>query len=70
MGSSIVMMWIAFSWFIFLRTAARVVDLPDPVGPVMSTMPLRSWAISLRWGGNPRSSIVGIRDGMTRSTIE
>ena len=52
-GSSIVMMWIGFSWFIFLMMAARVVDLPDPVGPVTSTIPLRSSAIWLSWGGSP-----------------
>ena len=50
--------------------AASVVDLPDPVGPVTSTMPLRSRAISLSCAGSPSSSTVGTLLGMTRSTIE
>ena len=50
--------------------AARVVDLPEPVGPVTSTMPLRSLAISLSCAGIPSSSTVGILFGMTRSTME
>ncbi len=41
-GSSIVMMWMAFSRLSLLMMAASVVDLPEPVGPVSSTMPLRS----------------------------
>ena len=69
-GSSMVMMWTALSWLILLMMAARVVDLPEPVGPVTSTIPLRSLAISLSWAGMPSSSTVGTRFGMTRRTIE
>src|SRR4029450_13671934 len=50
-GSSIVMMWMALSWLILLMMAARVVDLPEPVGAGTSTMALGSVAISLGWGG-------------------
>lgn len=38
-GSSMVMMWLARSWFILSITAASVVDLPEPVGPVIKTRP-------------------------------
>ena len=69
-GSSMVMMWTAFSRLILLMIAASVVDLPEPVGPVTSTIPLRSLAISLSWGGMPSSSTVGILLGMTRRTME
>jgi hypothetical protein len=69
-GSSMVMMWTALSWLILLMMAARVVDLPEPVGPVTRTMPLRSLAISLSWGGMPRSSTEGTRLGITRRTME
>ena len=64
------MMWMALSWLILLMMAARVVDLPEPVGPVTSTMPLRSLPISLSWGGIPSSSTVGILFGITRRTTE
>ena len=50
-GSSIVMMWIGFSSLIFRMIAARVVDLPDPVGPVRRTIPFLSSAISLSTRG-------------------
>ena len=69
-GSSIVMTWIGFSRLILLMMAASVVLLPDPVGPVTSTMPFSSLAISLSWGGIPSSSTVGTLLGMTRSTME
>ena len=68
MGSSMVMMW----HFLFLLTwstmAARVVDLPDPVGPVTSTRPLGRIASSSTTGGRPSSSAVGMRMGMLRNT--
>ena len=64
------MMWTALSRLILLMIAARLVDLPEPVGPVTSTIPLRSFAISLSWDGIPSSSTVGILFGITRSTIE
>ncbi len=48
----------------------EVVDLPEPVGPVTSTMPFRSIAISLSCGRDPSSSTVGILFGITRRTTE
>ena len=69
-GSSMVMMWMAFSLFSLLMMAARVVDLPEPVGPVTSTIPFRSLMISLSCGGSPSSSTVGTLLGITRSTME
>ena len=47
-GSSMVMMWQAFSSLILFKIAASVDDLPLPVGPVTSTMPLRRWAASAK----------------------
>lgn len=38
-GSSMVRMWPCSSSFLWLTIAASVVDLPEPVGPVTSTMP-------------------------------
>ena len=64
------MMWIGFSWFILWMMAARVVDLPEPVGPVSRTMPFLSFAMSLSCTGSPSSATVGIAFGITRSTIE
>ncbi len=49
--------------------AASVEDLPDPVGPVTSTMPFLRLAISARCDGRFRSAIVGIFVAMTRITI-
>ena len=45
------MIWMGFSPFILLITAASVVDLPDPVGPVTRTMPVRLFRdlFQLRW---------------------
>ena len=65
-----VMMCIDFSRFILLMMAARVVDLPEPVGPVTSTIPFRSWAMSPSTGGMPSCSMVGILLGMTRMTTQ
>src|SRR5947209_7562652 len=50
-------------------TAAKVVDLPDPVGPVTSTSPFLRPAISLRTPGSLKSSHCGGRGGMTRITM-
>ena len=47
---------------------ARVVDLPEPVGPVTSTSPLVSWQSAWTSGVMPISSTVGIADGITRKT--
>src|SRR5258708_40324171 len=70
MGSSMVMTWMLFSELILLMMAARVVDFPEPVGPVTRTIPFRSFAISLSWDGIPSSSMLGTRFGITRSAIE
>jgi hypothetical protein len=63
-------MWIARSRFMRSTIAASVEDLPDPVGPVTSTMPRRKETMSPSDGGSPRSSNVGIDIGMSRMTIE
>ena len=65
-GSSIVTMWIARCWFIRSTIAASVEDLPDPVGPVTRTMPLRSGTIDASTSGSRRSANVGTFIGMTR----
>jgi hypothetical protein len=70
MGSSMVMTWMLSSRLILLMMAARVVDFPEPVGPVTRTIPFRSPAISLSWSGIPSSSMVGTLFGITRSAIE
>jgi hypothetical protein len=68
-GSSIVTMWtarLALTWSIM---AARVVVLPDPVGPVTSTRPR---GFSARWaitGGRPSSAIDIAPSWTRRSTI-
>ena len=49
--------------------AASVDDLPDPVGPVTSTMPFFRAATSASDAGSLSSAIVGIRDAITRMTI-
>ena len=49
--------------------AASVDDLPEPVGPVTSTMPFLSSAISLRTGGRPRLASDGMVGAITRITI-
>ncbi len=49
--------------------AASVDDLPEPVGPVTSTMPFFSDAMSASAAGRLSSPSVGIFDAMTRMTI-
>ena len=49
--------------------AARVEDLPEPVGPVTSTMPLRSPDMFCSSAGKLRSANVGTALGITRITI-
>ena len=49
--------------------AASVDDLPEPVGPVTSTMPFLSDAISASDAGRFSSASVGMRDAITRMTI-
>ncbi len=66
MGSSTVMMC---SWRVRLArstSAARVVDLPDPVGPVTSTKPRGSDAKFPITGGMPSCSMLLISKGITR----
>ena len=50
--------------------AASVVDLPEPVVPVSSTIPRSSSARSLITGGSESSSIVLIWCGIARQTSE
>ena len=50
--------------------AASVVDLPEPVVPVSSTIPRSSSASSRMTGGSESSSIVLIDTGMARMTSE
>ena len=69
-GSSIVTMWrrrVELMWSII---AASVVDLPEPVVPVSSTMPRSSSASSRMTGGRVSSSIVLIATGIARMTSE
>ena len=46
--------------------AARLVDLPEPVGPVTSVSPLGWDTASLSEGGSPRLSQLGTSLGITR----
>ena len=48
--------------------AAKVVDLPEPVGPVTSTKPFSALAIFLKISGASSSSSVGMLLGMVRNT--
>ena len=50
--------------------AASVVDLPEPVVPVSSTIPRCSSASVRITSGRPRSSIVRTWKGIARSAIE
>ncbi len=49
--------------------AASVDDLPEPVGPVTSTTPFFSAAVSPRTGGSFNSARVGMFEAMTRITM-
>jgi hypothetical protein len=69
-GSSIVMMLDDSFELMWLTMAARVVDLPEPVVPVTSTIPRGRSASRLRTSGRPSSSRVAIRVGMCRKTSE
>ena len=68
MGSSTVMM--CSGWLVLMMSTieARVVDLPDPVGPVTSTRPRGRLARPLTTAGTPSFSSGTIRYGMARST--
>ena len=68
MGSSTVRMWpysVSFRWF---TIAASVVDLPEPVGPVTSTMPRGFMARSPKIFGALSCSSVRILEGIVRNT--
>jgi len=67
MGSSTVMMWSRRCRFARSTTAASVVDLPEPVGPVTSTKPRGSIAKFATAGGTPRASSGLMSYGMSRN---
>ena len=69
-GSSTVMMWPLRSRLILSIIAARVVDLPEPVGPVTSTSPRGFSAIFAIEPGRPSCSKVLIANGICRTTID
>jgi hypothetical protein len=62
-----VMMWPDLVRLATSIKEAIVVDLPDPVGPVINTRPRVRWAKSSTTSGSPRSSSLGIEYGMTRN---
>ena len=67
-GSSTVRMWPYSVSFRKLTIAARVVDLPEPVGPVTSTMPRGLSARSPKIFGQFSCSSVRIFEGIVRNT--
>ncbi len=67
-GSSMVMMWSCRSSLMMLSRAARVDDLPQPAGPVSSTIPWWKLASRPSDAGSPRSARVGGCGGITRKT--
>ncbi len=67
-GSSIVMMWKARVRLIQSMSAASVVDLPEPVGPVTRMSPRGSRATFATTGGRPSSSTVRTFGGIIRRT--
>ncbi|OPZ71417.1 MAG: hypothetical protein BWY80_01331 [Firmicutes bacterium ADurb.Bin456] len=72
MGSSRVSICNLFSLLIRSIIAARVVDLPLPVGPVTRTRPSGFWARWVRISGRPSSLKVGMRvlsRRMTRAVL-
>jgi hypothetical protein len=68
MGSSIVTMWTGRFSMIDRMTPARVVDLPDPVGPVTRTSPLGRWTKLSRTSGRLSSVMDGSLNGIRRKT--
>ena len=48
--------------------AAKVVDLPEPVGPVTNTIPRGVLAISLKIAGQFNCSSVNILEGIVLNT--
>src|ERR1041384_3289525 len=69
-GSSTVMMWPFSSLLILSIIAARVVLLPDPVGPVTSTRPRGLSARPATTAGRPSSSNVLTLNGICRMTSD
>ncbi len=67
-GSSMLITCFCEVLLISSTIAARVVDLPDPVGPVTRTRPLLSSVSRFTAAGIPRSSRVGISFLITRNT--
>src|SRR5579875_2065117 len=65
-GSSIVRMWSSRVRLISSMSAASVVVLPEPVGPVTSTMPRGSLAISRTECGMPSFSSEEMSEGVMR----
>ena len=57
---------LSFTWF---TSAAIVLDLPEPVTPVTSTMPRSAAEMRASTGGSRSSSNVGTSNGITRMTI-
>ena len=68
MGSSIVMMVWRWFWLMVSIRLARVVDFPEPVGPVTRTRPRDSLVRFTTEGIRPSSWGVGMRAEMTRRT--
>jgi len=64
MGSSRVMMWQEELVFNLSMIEARVVDFPDPVGPVTRNNPEETFTISNKIGGKPSASKSGMRLGI------
>ena len=69
MGSSMVMMCPLRSLLILSTSAARVVDLPEPVGPVTNTKPRGRSEKSDTTLGRPSSATVTILYGICRIAI-
>ena len=67
-GSSTLTMWSAWVRLIESMIAARVVDLPEPVGPPTRTRPFFIVESSFTTGGSPRFSISGISFFTSRKT--
>ena len=67
-GSSIVTMWTGWRSVMSLTRDARVVDFPEPVGPVTRTNPAGRSAKDERMSGRFRSTSDGMTNGMRRKT--
>ena len=67
-GSSIVTMWTGRFSMMDRMTPARVVDLPEPVGPVIRTSPFCRWTKLSSTSGRFSSAIDGSLKGIRRKT--